>query len=190
MKKKLRKTNGVELKKPEFGKDVTVLRDLKEEDFHPKYVQLSPRQLAEQLQVPYEFVSEFLRESHVHEASHGERAAKMGLMAEELAALSAAGLLAMRYNVKAKSCGRYFSEILAELFEAKSPLRTILSVLPSNKATEIHLSSGAGNFQDDEGEAKKHVRHYDLTLLKRRMDMALLEEPLVLPCAASCEVTS
>ncbi len=188
-KTRLVKTPKIEVVKPQLSSAFKVLRDSDFDGIETRTLFLTPRQLSEQLRVPYELVKKFLDERALHVATEGEVKSDFGLSSEHLAALSVVGLLTDRYRVKLRSAGHYFREVVNELHSAVHPLRTIMSVLRSNKKIEIHLASGIGSFSD-EGEGAKHVKHYDLTKLRNIIEVRMLEDPLVLPNAYQVQTKS
>lgn len=148
--------------------------------------------LAVQLKCPRNLIAAFFKQGQLHEASPGEKAARLGLCAEDLATLSLTGMLCMRHKMPLNALVfRVIGDLRSELLAACRPLRVILGVLRANKQIEARVGTCEGPLAafDCPGDQLAVTDFYDASDLRDRMDEAIDQEPLDLPSARSCLVS-
>lgn len=156
-----------------------------------KRLMVGVKTLASQLGCPKDLVRAFLSQGQLHHASNGEKAAGLGLCAEDLAALGLGGLLCTKYNMR---LGRLplatIGDLRDELLAAPRPLRVILGVLRANQRLEARVGTCHGGLAifDTPQDLNAVSDYYDASDLRDRIDEAIEREPLKLPKPRTCAV--
>ena len=145
--------------------------------------------LSSQIRCPPDLVAAFFRAGQLHEAKPAERAARLGLCAEDLAALALAGHLCTRHALPLNAMVfRVLGDVRMELLEAPQPLRVILGVFRANKEIEARVGTCDGPLAifDAPADQLAATDFYNASDLRERMDQAIEAVPLALPRADSC----
>jgi len=155
-------------------------------------IQVSERQLVDQLGCPPDLMRQYLKARCAHPATSTEAAAGMGLCAEELAALILTSWMIERFRSPFRQAASILAELLDELYTATKPLKVMLCVLHQSRSqggggVEVKVSTGCGKIVVAP-ELQRYMTVYNATKLMAAVEEALESSPLRLPKAKRCIV--
>lgn len=159
----------------------------KVEAIHPRRIMLTDKQMCKQLGIEKDLLKFYLKTRALHPLGKNEAAIFGGCCAEDIAAMSIVSRLIQAHSLPASHAVDLSSQLIHALLETSAPSRVVAILIESNKDYQIEVRAGQGDLSVPK-KYRKYATIIDGTLLRDRIDLALLDNRLKFPQAKDCVV--
>ena len=159
----------------------------KVEKVHPRRIRLTDKQICKQLGIEKDLLKFYLKTRTLHPLGANEAAIFGGCCAEDIAAMAIVSQLIQAHGLPSSHAVDLSSQLIHALLETSAPSRVCAILVEANKDYQIEVRAGQGDL-DIPKKYRKYTTVIDGTLLRDRIDLALLDNRLKFPQAKDCVV--